>query len=111
MAKAKANAVGLDVLGQKLQKAAETQLGNDKIKELLHKDDDALSALISANTVAMSEAKKQMEENINYIKAKDIVDTFRSSLRDSNKPLKTAIDVAVSVIESRKEAKKEPTGV
>lgn len=78
-------------------------VGEDKAKELLATDSDVLKSLIYTHTINIANAKAEVASNMDFIRAKDVVDTFRSGLNDTIKPWKSCMDLALAVLSARGE--------
>ena len=74
------------------------EFGNSYINDFLQKTPGELKEVISRNTVEISELKSLTEELPAYQAAKETLKDLNSSLKDSTKPLKMAVDLATLLL-------------
>lgn len=78
-------------------------VGEDKAKELLATDSDKLKELISVHTINIANTKAETFSKVDYLKAKDVCDTFRGAFNDTVKPWKSVIDLCLAILNARGE--------
>jgi hypothetical protein len=72
-----------------------------KAKEILGMETPDLKSFIATHTVNADRLKNETHAKLEYLKAKDIVDTFEKALKDTVDPWKACISLGVEVIKAR----------
>lgn len=100
--KGKKGAIPVELVGSKVYKSYEKEVGKDVAKELLEKTDDQLKMILAENILRRDDLKGKLAENKDYIKARDVVDTLEGGMKSTMKSSDAAAKLAKAVIKSRK---------
>jgi hypothetical protein len=97
--------IDVSLLDSKQFKKAAKKTSEHYAKEILGKATADLREVVAQCSIAVSEAKNETAANENYIKSKDVVDTFNKATRETVAPHEAIKNLALAVLKSRKDHK------
>jgi hypothetical protein len=101
-ARAKKGAIPVELRDSKLFKAVVKETDKEHAAAILEKTDDELKMILAENILRREDLKSKLESNIEYMKAKDVVETLEGGLKSTMKGSDACAKLAKAVLKSRK---------
>ena len=94
--------VNLELVDSKEFNAFAKAASEKEAKNMLEMDDKGLESIITAHTVSIQKAKEETVSAPAYVSAVAVKKDFDKALRERNKPLNLAVQLAAKVLSDRR---------
>ena len=95
-----------DMADSKVYKAMVREFGEDYTRDFFKKSESDLRSIMAECQVQTTEATQEVEENVEFKRAKSVMNALKGGLRDTVKPLKIKSKAASMIVAYNNEVRR-----